>query len=346
MAGTAHLSRTAVVLVSLSLAGCGLAVPQLEEPWGNDESGQQMVRRIVKGVYCEIEDAVGKILEGDAKSVGAHGNKLKAEWLKKWGAQITFTLTIDESTDLNPGVSFKEPITPGFLRFPGIEEAAKVEQGFSLGLGGHVSARAERVNKINLYFTVDEMLKNRRTEKVCRRQPGDGPNSFYIAPSSPQGGAFHGDPHAADFQSPILMQSNLGIQKWLAAAIFAEQIADDAFLLNVSDGHPENAIQHQLNFKVVTGGSLAPSWNLVRVAAPNDTLLGMARERVHDLLITFGPDKNLAAEKPKGKKGKPEEERLAAQGARPTAGGLEPSAANLHFSSQIGQSINQNLRLR
>ncbi len=311
-----------------------------------------MVRRIVKGVYCELEDAVSSILKEDNDAFGeqGHGKDFKADWLKKWGAQITLTLTVDEASEFNPGITFKQPITPAAVGFPGVD-LSSVGQSFAFGVGGRVGASAKRMDKINLYFTVVDMLDNRKSDKFCKHmRPSEGGRYYVIqhnetAPDSP-----HGKPRSADFQSPILMQSNLGIQNALGNAIFAEQIAGDDFLLNMKGDHAENAIQHEVKFKVATGGSITPSWSLVRVSATDGKLFDASRERIHDLLITFGPDKLLAAQKEKPQKGKairelallPDGSRLRPAGG----GGLDQSAAFLHFSSQIGQSIDQSLRFR
>ena len=52
----------------------------------------------------------------------------------------------------------------------------------------------------------------------------------------------------------------------------------------------QNALSHQIKFEVNTAASLSPRWELERLVINESGVIASAsRNRVHDLIYTFGP---------------------------------------------------------
>jgi hypothetical protein len=91
---------------------------------------------------------------------------------------------------------------------------------------------------------------------------------------------------ANDGLAPI--GGDLGIEQTLESALHTS----DSFYVDsdVIKGGPFDTITHHVNFTVVAGGTVTPTWKLVRFSADTSgTLLGANRTQYDDLLITLGP---------------------------------------------------------
>src|SRR5208283_1397505 len=146
------------------VSGCGTMVPQMQEIWDakspNDESfvsaGGVLEKNIKRKIYCEIQTAVHDV-----------GSYLPADW----GVQYTLSLTVDETTALNPGVALVTPMHAGITNFKGevLTNAATAglatatypflssPQQYSLGLGGILSSQGTRVDKFGAYWNLDRL---------------------------------------------------------------------------------------------------------------------------------------------------------------------------------------------
>jgi hypothetical protein len=141
-----------VLAVSVLFAGCGLTVPQIGEIW-DDESGapaRTLEKEIKEKIYCELENAVYyvnnvlphvKIVYTDPKT-GKEIVQYKRLLPYACGATLTLTLTVEELSALNPGVTFNTPIIPATTSFPGKLSITNNTQSYNLGLGGTLSLPA------------------------------------------------------------------------------------------------------------------------------------------------------------------------------------------------------------
>jgi hypothetical protein len=157
------------------LSGCGTYVPDLQEFYETPLDGQRMVMAIVEQVQCEVQNAVrSTILEDMEQAIAPEIVKVAKDtgkkpgrrlvWLDTWGAQVTLTLTIDEKTALNPGLSLNSPMHNAPVNFagevlsPSSALAARtysfltVPQSYALGLGGTFSADATRKETLSLFI--------------------------------------------------------------------------------------------------------------------------------------------------------------------------------------------------
>jgi hypothetical protein len=163
---------------------------------------------------------------------------------------------------------------------------------FNLNVGASASTDATRTDIINLYYAVSQLRKG----QTCNpRENG-----------------------------PFLLESDLKLKEWLFDAL---NIDEDGTAYQDVVNSPQNVISHEVKFEIMTGGSASPGWVLSRVQVnQTGTLASVNRDRIHDLLITFGPPAS------------------SVPGAMAMVSGLSQPALNAHFASQIGLAISNNIR--
>ncbi len=164
---------------------------------------------------------------------------------------------------------------------------------YSLGLGGTISSTATRVDKFNAYWSVAKLKepKKKGPSALC-----DGAPNIFVENSTPS-------------SSSLLIQSDLGLKDWLVGALKTEgSIYSDQMPSSGTSGATNNGgsgsktafepseLSIEIKFIVVSTGNVTPTWKLVRVSANtgNSPLFSSGRTRTHDLLITFGPQKNTS----------------------------------------------------
>jgi hypothetical protein len=126
--------RPAAVAASVSLCGCGLTVPEIQElPW-DVQGGQQFVQAIVTNITCETQDALYYLYRD-----------YKTTFMDDWGVQITLKLTIDEKGTANPTINWFPP--------------SPVTSVFNLSAGGTLSSDATRIDILNSYYLVKDLNK-------------------------------------------------------------------------------------------------------------------------------------------------------------------------------------------
>jgi hypothetical protein len=131
----------------------------------------------------------------------------------------------------------------------------------------------------------------------------------------------------------LFVQSDLKIYDWLSAAL----LPYDTEIINYpNNSTAQNAISHEIKFEIVSGGSITPTWTLVRFTAnTSGTLFAAGRNRSQDLTITFGPIEDGGG-KGYGPAGQVVRARTPAQLATP--------AENSHLASQIGLAVSEALK--
>jgi hypothetical protein len=192
-------------------------------------------------------------------------------------------------------------IAPGVLWTP----PSPLTSVFSLGAGANLSSDATRIETINAYYLVSD-LEHARCSDAAR------PNGLF------------------------LLQNDLKLSEWLYDAVSASMTKTINFTNTaLAASSPQNVIQHEVKFQIVTSGTLNPSWVLTRVTVDSTgNLLSAGRTRTNDLLITLGPAVPA----------------VVAASAKSRGGTLavaaEPSrqAADLHLSAAINAGFETALR--
>jgi hypothetical protein len=234
----------ASIVVAFFVGACGLRVPDIQEIPGDTGAGQLLVQDIVQSVHCEVADAVQWVVEHDPFK--GRKRPLASSFLATWGVQITLSLTVEEKSTLSPTVVF----TP----------ASPITSVFTLAGNGTLSADATRIDKLNFYYTIPQLL-----------------DRHYCTPGIQRGSA-----------SSLLIQNNLKTVEWLNDYIgaVATREADPTQV----GSFQQNVLSHEVKFEVVSSGGINPAWTLTRATVDqNTTLFSVSRDRIHDLTVTFGP---------------------------------------------------------
>ena len=263
------LSRSVLFAVTgILLAGCGTYVPDLQEFWGTPTDATFMVNKVSAQVVCELRRAVQRVVFAEpVQFVQRPGDPPAPKprdlrwFVNTWAVQVTLNYIIIENSALTPGVALNSVYRSATTTFPGAA-AVTSPQSFSLGLGATASSTATRNDKLNMFFTVRELLHGTPSiTKSCI------PN----------------EPANAD----LFIQSDLKLYDWLSAAL----LPYDVSIINYANNSTaQNAITHDIKFEIVSSGNINPQWKLVQINAnTSSTLLAAGRDRTQELIITFGP---------------------------------------------------------
>jgi hypothetical protein len=225
-----------LLLASSVLSGCGTYVPSIQEFPKDAADGQMLVQAIVTNIKCEVQDAVALAY-----------SRYPRTFMDTWGVQMTLSLAIDEKSSATPSVNWLPPSPTSAV--------------FNLGAAATLSASATRTNKLNSFYTVQELKA--LGPCVTSNRPG----------------------------GPMLLQSDLKLKEWLFDAMSTSSTGAVPYSRNtVSGPFKQNVISHEVKFEVVTGGSITPGWRLARATVnQSGSFLGATRTRTHNLNITFGP---------------------------------------------------------
>jgi hypothetical protein len=282
--------------ITLLLAGCGTYVPDIQEFWGTPDDTNKKVSAVTGQVVCELRRAVQKVVtEGPVVFERRPGDpppppQRGFDWfINKWAVQVTLNLNIIESSSLTPGVSYNNIYRNGITTFPGATSVT-TPQSLSLGASATGSVTATRNDTLNMFFTVRELLYSLDSRGLSCI-PSHHPNAS------------------------LFLESDLKIYDWLDAAMLINRNSAVDYNANAAAQAGKNGITHDIKFEIVSSGSLNPQWKLVRFTGnTSPALLAASRDRVQELIITFGP-----AEK----------------------GMLAAAAANSHLATQTGSAVSQ-----
>ncbi|MHC2332848.1 hypothetical protein [Bradyrhizobium sp. USDA 4454] len=295
-----------LALVGIAVSGCGTIVPDIQEFWGTPNDAADKVEQISAQVVCELRRAVQRVLWEDrhrdtvfiSSSVAPPPPPVQhLDWFEQtWGVQVTLNLNIAENSGVAPGVSFIKNWSNS--------------QSFTAGFGGTLSNTATRTDKLNMFFTVQELADAYNSTKLT-----------CITDDLPKASLF--------------VVSDLKLYDWLHAALLPNTTNIIAYQRSKN---PTNVIQHEVKFEIVSNGSATPAWKLVEFTANNaGSFLTAGRDRTQDLTITFGPLADSA--KPKvavSHAGKPIRTARSLE--------LSTSAENAHLAAQIGLAVSQSLK--
>jgi hypothetical protein len=135
-------------VVAILVAGC-VQVPQLQPIAGakpdptNTNPKAISINEVVKRVKCEIWDSIKDRPEN------------KYPWFNKWVAQADLTLTVNDSSAINPGATITSPLGVGSI--PG--KVTNMGRSFSVGLGGGVSTTTYRTEIVSFSISIPEIRK-------------------------------------------------------------------------------------------------------------------------------------------------------------------------------------------
>jgi hypothetical protein len=328
-----------MALVSIGLAGCGLSIPEVGEFADRDYPGDpatntppvsataQIEFEIKKRVYCELREAVyaaNHYIVTESATLSGPRNKYRPLIPSAWIAQIALSLQIDESIALNSSLSITE-LMPNAIKKFGVQTITS-QQSFNLGLGGTLSSAATRTDKFNPQYSIDFLTKPQIKDSVCI--PGNDP--------------FERIPWTTPKSSPFLVESDLGIEKWLVGAMVVNDLLPSetsnsgserkepppargkdaaAGVKSTSSAGPgggggktaADTVSYEIKFVIVTSDNATPTWKLIPVSVnpASSPFFSTGRTRTHDLIITIGPNttetsnSNLASQIGQAVKGNP-----------------------------------------
>jgi hypothetical protein len=291
------------------LSGCGTYVPDLQEFYQTPEEGRVLVQAIVSQVQCEVNNAVRVVYLEDMKlALDPHVIKAlktarlnptrRLSWLDTWGAQVILTLTIEEKSALNPGLSLNTPIHNGAVNFvgetfPSSSSSAiaantysflSVPQSYAFGLGGTLSSDATRKETLSLFIDFKQVIGDLAKQFVAGSLDTEKINKLLSDAAAP-----------CPNENGIFIQSDLKLKEWLEDVTLPARVQDGfdyaGALAAEATASKKDVISHEVTFVIIYGGNITPTWKLVRVSANTGTvpLFGATRTNTQDLVITMGP---------------------------------------------------------
>jgi hypothetical protein len=317
-----------LIFVSICFAGCGLTVPDIKEPWDADKppdaiapngvSGTAQIEfEIKKRIYCDLKEAVmaANKIPVEAGSAGKLMVKQPGLIPASWGAQISLSLQVDETSGLNPGVAWNEVLPNATHVFgPGTAGTVTSPQSFNLGLGGTLSSTATRTDKFDPYYSIQNLLKDDTKASVC----------WGGKPYTENDPLWKGWTPASS--SPFIVESDLRIKEWLVGAMMVDNALPSDPVPAQLGGQPDAAglkngrqsatgsknvtpkkdtnvtptkdtVSLEIKFIIVTSGNVTPTWKLVRISANSGStpFFNTGRTRTHDLIITIGDPSVITA---------------------------------------------------
>ena len=134
------------------------------------DAEQVKVQTLIEYVACDVIKSVREVLlkdQDNAVSAAALGYKEPPQlnWLKNWAAQLTFTLTVDEKSQLNPGIALNEVLPNAVTTFAG-HPSVRTGQTFSLGLAAAYSSDATRKETLTLYIPLSSYTDDKGLAKA------------------------------------------------------------------------------------------------------------------------------------------------------------------------------------
>ncbi len=249
----------AVLSILPFLNGCGTHVPSLREwPLNDTLNESDMIDAIIRSVGCELSYTITQVIKNDRRDAkDRKSKKTYSDFLLQWGVEVAVNLTVVERTSVNPTILLTPPTTPTTT--------------FTLGGGFAASAEATRLQKTNVFFTLEELY-----------QPGyfdvDKPTRTCRDPKGKKEGSLLVD---NDLKLNSLLEGRIGA----TVLGFADSPGSPALLVG-----QKNVLSQTVSFKIVTSGGITPTWKLVRASYNSTgTFLSTGRDRTHELVFTFGP---------------------------------------------------------
>jgi len=287
------------LLSALLLSGCGTYVPSFHEFYDTTDS-DTMIEAITEHVQCEVKDAV-QFLILDDQDAAAFKSQLTGEvespsldWLYKWAAQITLIITVDEKSMLNPSITFTPPQPSATATFGKI--TTTTPQSILYGFGAMGSLDATRKGTISWLIKFEDLTDDASLAKAKVRR-----DHFYKLARETGAKKI---PPTCNKPGILFLEGDLEFRGWLYEALLAADVKNGILgdfskaMASEASVSKKDAIQDDITFVVLYGGSFNPVWKLLRIAAGQAAppLFGVQRTRTQDVLITLGaiaPDGTL-----------------------------------------------------
>jgi hypothetical protein len=248
--------RYAFTLLSgIALGGCGMVVHEMHEFYSKqgDEKFDENV--IVSQIKCELHKGVQDTLTEAGGFSAFSGNNI--DWLRTWGATVTLTLTVDEKSGFNPGLTFLSPMKNETYLLSGTSITSP--QAFSLGLGLQGSGDATRKETIAFNYAFNDLLNEKPIRTSCEHENG------------------------------LFIHSDLKIGQFIENKAFIAKVPGTVKATKPGSS-PFTTFTYEATFVIVYGGSATPSWKLARLSAnSSSSLLSLMRTKTQDVTITMGP---------------------------------------------------------
>jgi hypothetical protein len=263
MKGHGRIAALCMVIVLVTVAGCGFQTPDLQSPFERRDDVGITINHIVNEVRCELVHGVVRTLARDDLLSEQNRIDPRLAWLEDWSALATLTMTAEEISSLSPGITYTSPRANDVIKFP--NGTVTTPQSFSLGVNYSITADGTRIGKVNSFFVFRDFLA---------KEPRDS-NTILTIPCA--------------HQSNYLLESNLKLDDWIQSAVFG--VYTVTIRMPEEYSRPISVISHQVTFVIKQTGNITPAWKLIPVSANQGSLplFQGQRNRTDDLLITLGP---------------------------------------------------------
>jgi hypothetical protein len=264
----AELVISASLIFLTTLGGCGLSVPDkhpLSENTklrGDYSQYGTLENTIVGHIRCEIGKGIWEVAQSKLENVA---------WLynANWGTAVTLTLTFEDQTSANPGVSFLTPLENSVKAFP-VGGSVTSSQSISIGLGVSGSANATRTETIQFTYTNKDLLY------WANKQFAADPKAWT-------------SPEACETNKGVTISSDLKIDQFIYDKATIASLHNVIGQTSRQNWPPFNTFLEQITFVATYGGSVTPTWKFARVAAnPSSTTLSATRTNTDSVTITLG----------------------------------------------------------
>ena len=253
----------ACMLAAIFLAGCGLSVPSKLMDEAPDKDAPFHTRqgdyenKIVSHLVCEV-----------AQGIYAARSRFILPWLASdaWGTAITLTITAEDQSSLNPGLSVFTPFRNHVFTFPSGGNVTAA-QSFTMGVGGSISANSTRTETIQ--FT----LVNSALFKLAKNHPSS----------------------CEDFEGGLMIDGDLKIREFVYDKAEVGQLGNANLFegkdVSKASSYPFfNTFTETINFVSTYSGSANPSWKFAQLS--NNTsgsgLVNAQRTYTNTAIITIG----------------------------------------------------------
>ena len=301
-----------VISMAIALSGCNTFVPDPQEFYEDHSLAPVRVQTMIQHIVCELKTAVQTVLVEDyeqgpfRKSLGL-SEKPRLYWLRKWSAQLTLTLTVDEKSGFNPSFGFTDVLPNAVSRF---SRNRSVTSGQSSGLAVSAAYSTDATTKETHSISLD--LESFADPKELA--------AFVAARNNAKSDGIR-DPRLYCQQSgQIFLRGDLKLTDWLRAATASAVVEGSIYgnyqkaLEAAEKKQKKDVLSNQITFVLMYGGGITPSLRLVDFAVnqSSNPFFNPQRTKTQDLIVTLGPTED---------------------------GQLSTAAQNTILASQIGISV-------
>jgi len=254
--------RALMLCIGPCLGGCGLFTPELHDFYARlPQEGEENV--IVNQVKCEIHKGIQDAIYDPRFYPATAGTGKSVDWIKGWAAKVTFDLTVEEASNLNPSIGFTDPSANALLKF--VTGVVTVGRSFSLGAGLKSNADATHKEIIGFTYAIQQLLDEGPINQPCANEDGV---------------QIHSDLKIAEF-----------IKNKLFIARVPGSIANES-TKNNSKNLPYSDFSYDISFVLSYGGNITPMWKFTRIAVDPSAgvnLFDISRKKTQHVAITLAP---------------------------------------------------------